>query len=84
MIGKTQYLEMKKYLKHLSKPQIRQICEDVELNDRESETLINWYDSDSFTDFSMNEYVCYNTSRAYIKDIMSKINNYNQYKKEHE
>ena len=80
MITKSDYHRLKKYLKVLSKPQLRNLISEMELSKDEENLLLSWYNGDSVIKTCMENYICEDTYTSYLKKIFSKIYNYFNYK----
>ena len=80
MITKENYHKTKRYVKALSKPQIKELCADMELNDLEAKLLISSYDGESVIKICMDNYICESAYTKYIKMVYSKVYNYFRYK----
>lgn len=76
MINKKKYHEIKNYIKVLSRPQIKQLCDDMELTDDEKKLLLETYDGFSVTKICMTHYISNYTYTNNMHIIYSKINNY--------
>ena len=79
MISKDNYHNIKRYVKHLSKPQIKQLCSDMELTDLETNLLLSSYDGELVVKVCMDNYISETTYTKYIKIIYSKVYNYLNY-----
>lgn len=76
MITKADYHKTKHYVKLLSKPQVRQLCSDMELNSLESKLVLSSYDNEMVVKFCMDNYISESAYTKYIKNVYSKIYNY--------
>jgi hypothetical protein len=76
MIGKEDYHKIKKYIKNLSRPQIKQLCSDMELNTIETNLLLSSYDGDMIVKVCLDNYISETTYTKYIKKVYSKVYNY--------
>lgn len=79
MISKRDYHRLKKYLRLLSKPQLRSLISDMELSKDEENLLLSWYDGDSVIKTCMENYISEDTYTNYLKKIFSKIYHYFEY-----
>lgn len=79
MINKSDYHKLKKYLRLMSKPQVRDLIEKMELSDEESKLFLSWYDGDTVVKTCMENYISEDTYTNYLKKIFSKVYNYFNY-----
>ena len=76
MIGKQEYLQLKREIKCLCRANVVKLCDDMELNTEDKELLMAFYDGKTRTR------ICYDMaiSRTYYRDHMrvlfSKIYDY--------
>ncbi len=76
MITKDNYHRVKHYLKSLSKPQVKNLCVDMELSEFEKNLLLAMYDNELVTKICMDNFICETTYNKYIKSIYTKVYNY--------
>lgn len=79
MINKSDYHKLKKYLRLMSKPQVRDLIEKMELSDEESKLFLSWYDGDTVVKTCMENYISEDTYTNHLKKIFSKVYNYFDY-----
>lgn len=79
MIDKETYFKIKHHIRLLSKPQLRKLIEDMELNDREASLLLATYDEQTCTKICMDNFMCETSYRENMKCIYSKIKHYYDY-----
>ena len=80
MIDKNNYLKLKKYLKCLSKPQIQDLINELNLNEEEVDLLLSWYSGDTRIKMSLDHFISPDTCTTYFKIILSKVYNYFKYR----
>lgn len=76
MIDKKTYLEMKRYIKCISRKNIVDICDEIELTQFERNLLLRFYDGDMVQAISMDLCISPSTFTKYLKKILSKIYHY--------
>lgn len=76
MITKDEYHKLKAEIKLLSKPEIKKLCEDMELTDYEKSLLMSSYNGESVVKICMEHYISNYTYNIDIKTIYTKIKNY--------
>lgn len=76
MLTKTNYHKIKHYLKSLSKPQIKDLCSNLELSEFEKTILLSTYDNELVSKICMDNFICETTYNKYIKSVYTKIYNY--------
>lgn len=79
MITKENYHKLKKHIRTLSRPQVKQLCLEMELDDMETKLLLSSYDKDLVVKICMDNFICESAYKKYIKLIYSKVYNYFQY-----
>lgn len=63
----------------MSKPQVRDLIEKMELSDEESKLFLSWYDGDTVVKTCMENYISEDTYTNHLKKIFSKVYNYFDY-----
>ena len=76
MIDKNTYLSLKREIKCLCRKNVVKICDEVELNDKERELLLSFYDDDSRTSTCMKLSISELYYKQHLKMIMNKIYDY--------
>lgn len=79
MINKSDYHKLKKYLRLMSRPQVRDLIKKMELSDEESKLFLSWYDGDTVVKTCMENYISEDTYTNHLKKIFSKVYNYFDY-----
>lgn len=79
MINKDNYRKTKIYIKNLSRPQVKELCDNLEFNDLERNILMGVYDGDLVVKICMNNFICEATYAKYVKIVFSKVYNYLNY-----
>lgn len=80
MITNEEYSKLKKYLKTLSKPEIRQLADDMELKESEKDVLLSIYNGDTVVKICMDNYISDFKFHTDKKLLYSRINNYLKFK----
>lgn len=76
MINKKLYLQLKRDIRCLCRPNLLKLCDEVELNDFERSLLIELYENKTAVDVCMRYNLNKNSYTAYMKKILTKIYNY--------
>lgn len=79
MITKENYHKLKKHLRTLSRPQVKKLCSDMELDEMETKLLLSSYDRELVVKTCMDNFICESAYKKYIKLIYSKVYNYYEY-----
>ena len=76
MIDKKIYHDLKKEIKSLCRKNVVKLCDDVELNKKERELLLSFYDEDSRTATCIDLGISETYYNKHLKIILSKIYDY--------
>lgn len=76
MIEKKLYLQLKRDIRCLCRPNLIKLCDDMGLNDTERKLLLDFYENKSVTQTSMELHISETTYNKYMKSLFCKINDY--------
>ena len=76
MIDKKLYIQLKRDIRCLCRPNLIKLCDEVELNDFERSLLIELYENKTSVDVCMRYGINKNSYTMYMKKILTKIYNY--------
>lgn len=75
----SDYTDLKRELKTWSKPQIKKLCDDMEMCDTNRDLLLAWYNGESVIKISMENYFTPKTYHDHMKKLFTRIYNYRDY-----
>lgn len=76
MIDKKLYLQLKRDIRCLCRPNLLKLCDDMDLNETERKLLVDFYDNQTVTYTTFDLHISATTYHKYMKELFCKINDY--------